>query len=145
LQLDKDFYLEVTALKPHTHVTQPSSSSFQYGVSYSMSEQSPKPLEKQNVSQEDAIDAFNPEDWRFWQCLICHDVVVDAVQMFCCGGLYCRQCVFIWLSDKTTCPSCRQHAAHDKVVTDVRSERLAATVMWPCAQAHLGCAFKGDR
>ena len=108
-----------------------------------MSEQSP--LKKQNVSQDVANVMLSPEDWRFWQCLICHDVVTDAVQMFCCGGLYCRRCVFIWLSDKTTCPSCRQHAAHDKVVTDVRSERLATSVMRPCAQAHLGCAFKGDR
>lgn len=108
-----------------------------------MSEQSPP--KKQNVSQDVANVMLSSEDWRFWQCLICHDVVTDAVQMFCCGGLYCRRCVFIWLSDKTTCPSCRQHAAHDTVVTDVRSERLAASVMRPCAQAHLGCAFKGDR
>lgn len=108
-----------------------------------MSEQSPP--KKQNFSQEVANDVLSTDDWRFWQCLICHDVVTDAVQMFCCGGLYCRRCVFMWLSDKATCPSCRQHAAHDKVVTDVRSERLAASVMQPCAQAHLGCAFKGNR
>jgi len=110
-----------------------------------MSEQSPKPLKKQNVSQEDAIDAFDPENWRFPQCLICHDVVVDAVQMGCCGGMYCRRCVLNWLQENTTCPSCRQHATPDNVSTDVRSERLAASVMRPCAQAHLGCTFKGNR
>ena len=110
-----------------------------------MSDQSPKPPKKQNVSQEDAIDAFNPEDWSFRQCLICHDVVVDAVLMGCCGGLYCRRCVLLWLQEKTTCPSCRQHGTPDNVSTDVRSERLAANVLRPCAQAHLGCVFKGNR
>ncbi len=70
---------------------------------------------------------------------------MDAVQMICCGGLYCRRCVLIWLQEKTACPTCRQHAFPDTVVTDVRSERLAANVLRPCAQAHLGCAFKGNR
>jgi hypothetical protein len=133
---------EVT-LKPHTRITQSSYSAFQYGLPHSMSEQSP--LKKQNVSQEVANVVFTPEDWRFWQCLICHDVVVDAVQMVCCGGLYCRRCVLLWLQEKTTCPSCRHHATPDNVSSDVRSERLAASVMRPCAQAHLGCTFKGNR
>jgi hypothetical protein len=62
-----------------------------------MSERSP--LKIQKVAQEVADDSCSPEDWKFWLCLICQDVVVDAVQMICCGGLYCRRCVFLWLSE----------------------------------------------
>lgn len=105
-------------------------------------------VKKQKTSAETGLDLsqYSPSDWQFWQCLICHQVVVDAVHLRCCGGLFCQSCVLTWLRLQTTCPNCRNPGTHHQdVVKDVRSERHAADVMRPCALAHLGCEFKGNR
>ena len=79
------------------------------------------------------------------ECLICHQVVNDAVQMRCCGGLFCRRCILLWLRSHNTCPNCRTHAKLYEIQTDLRSERLAADAIRPCDYAYLGCVFKGNR
>lgn len=79
------------------------------------------------------------------ECLICHQIVNDAVQMRCCGGLFCKRCILLWLRSQTTCPNCRTHAKLHGIQTDLRSERLAADAIRPCDYAYLGCVFKGNR
>jgi hypothetical protein len=75
------------------------------------------------------------------QCLICQDLVVDAVQVTCCGALHCRACI----SKCDRCPQCRKHVDADRIVPDVRCERLAAAYVRPCPNAQHGCDFNGNR
>ena len=75
------------------------------------------------------------------QCLICCMLVVDAVQVRCCGALHCRACI----SKCTTCPMCRQPVNADTIIPDVRCERFSAAAIRPCAYAEEGCAFKANR
>ena len=75
------------------------------------------------------------------QCLICFELVVDAVQVRCCGALHCRACI----SKCTTCPMCRKPVNADTIIPDVRCERLSAAAIRPCAYAEEGCAFKANR
>jgi hypothetical protein len=75
------------------------------------------------------------------QCLICQELVVDAVQVTCCGALHCRACI----SKCDKCPQCRKHVNADCIVPDVRCERLAAACSRPCPNAQHGCDFNGNR
>jgi hypothetical protein len=75
------------------------------------------------------------------QCLICQELVVDAVQVVCCGALHCRACI----SKCDKCPQCRKHVNADCIVPDVRCERLAAACSRPCPNAQHGCDFNGNR
>ncbi|XP_056677006.1 E3 ubiquitin-protein ligase RBBP6-like [Monodelphis domestica] len=44
-------------------------------------------------------------------CLICKDIVTDAVVIPCCGNSYCDECIRTALleSDEHTCPTCHQN------------------------------------
>ena len=75
------------------------------------------------------------------QCLICQELVVDAVQVICCGALHCRACI----SKCDKCPQCRKHVNADCIVPDVRCESLAAACSRPCSNAQHGCIFNGNR
>jgi len=75
------------------------------------------------------------------QCLICFELVVDAVQVRCCGALHCRACI----SKCATCPMCRKPVNADTIMPDVRCERLSAAAIRKCSYVEEGCVFKGNR
>ena len=59
-----------------------------------------------------------PEDLL---CLICKDIMTDAVLVPCCGNSYCDECVRTALldSDEHTCPTCQQkHVSPDALVAN---------------------------
>lgn len=59
-----------------------------------------------------------PEDLL---CLICKDIMTDAVLIPCCGNSYCDECVRTALldSDEHTCPTCQQnHVSPDALVAN---------------------------
>ena len=80
-----------------------------------------------------------PEENEEMQCLICLDLVVDAVQVSCCGALHCRACIL----HCTVCPQCRR--AIPSIVPDFRRERLSAAALRHCPQQENGCQFRGNR
>jgi hypothetical protein len=75
------------------------------------------------------------------KCSICFDLVVDAVQVRCCGALHCRACI----SKCATCPLCRKPLGAENIISDVRCERLSAAATRQCSHAANGCTFKGNR
>jgi hypothetical protein len=75
------------------------------------------------------------------RCLICFELVADAVQVLCCGVLHCRACI----SKCATCPMCRKPVNADTITPDVRCERLSAAAIRMCSHVEEGCAFKGNR
>jgi hypothetical protein len=82
-----------------------------------------------------------PDENEDLQCLICFELVVDAVQVRCCGALHCRACI----SKCEKCPMCRKPVSADTIMPDVRCERLSAAAVRPCLYAEDGCVFKGNR
>jgi hypothetical protein len=75
------------------------------------------------------------------QCLICQELLVDAVQVVCCGALHCRACI----SRCDRCPQCGKPVNAGCIVPDVRCDRLAAACLRPCLNAQHGCDFIGNR
>jgi hypothetical protein len=74
-------------------------------------------------------------------CPICFELLVDAVQVRCCGALHCRACI----SKCATCPMCRKPVNADTIMPDVRCERMSAAVIRTCSYVEEGCAFEGNR
>jgi len=75
------------------------------------------------------------------QCLICLELVVDAVQVRCCGVLHCRACI----SKCEKCPLCRKTLRAGDITPDTKSERLSAAAVRPCLYKEDGCMFEGNR
>ncbi len=84
---------------------------------------------------------FLPDASENLECLICQELVVDAVQVVCCGALHCRACI----SKCDRCPQCRKNVNADCIVPDVRCERLSAAFVRQCPNEQHGCDFKGNR
>lgn len=77
-------------------------------------------------------------------CDLCHELVVDAVQLTCCGALGCRDCVNALVTNVESCPFCFSSAKTMQIVVDKRAERKS---MFPrrCSFWKEGCEFVGIR
>ncbi|CAK4694968.1 hypothetical protein LEN26_007418 [Aphanomyces euteiches] len=52
-----------------------------------------------------ATKALNPTDIK---CTICLSSLSDCVAVLACGHAFHRDCVFVWMEEKQSCPLCRQ-------------------------------------
>eukprot|EP01036_Dinobryon_divergens_P031786 gene31786-41254_t len=78
-------------------------------------------------------------------CIACQDLVIDAMQITCCGSLFCRGCITPWITDHGSCPCCRKEITIADIFCDVRSERKSANHPRACKLKDRGCKFIGDR
>ena len=78
-------------------------------------------------------------------CVTCRDLVTDAMQITCCGSIFCRACITPWLTDNSSCPCCRNAVTIADVFCDLRSERKSANHPRACKHKERGCEFIGDR
>ena len=76
-------------------------------------------------------------------CGICCDLLKDARQTGCCGGLSCNDCITDVVRQDEKCPYCRAALTGAKIFPDLRMERHAAAVMRSCPND--GCDFSGKR
>ena len=62
-------------------------------------------------------------------CLICKDIMTDAVLIPCCGNSYCDECVRTALleSDEHTCPTCQQNDVSPDALVANKFLRQAVT------------------
>ena len=74
------------------------------------------------------------EEQEELKCSICFVLVIDAVQVICCGTLFCRACI----CKCATWSLCRKPFS---IIPDVRCERLSAAAVRQCSW----CSFKGNR
>lgn len=77
-----------------------------------------------------ALEAENVQPLKIDEdllCLICTELVVDAKQTACCGGLFCAVCINVWFDRDggvgNACPNCRTFLVKESIVPDLRSER----------------------
>ena len=47
-------------------------------------------------------------DSEAFKCLICHEIVTDAVMCTDCSALSCQQCLNTWKQTRNHCPVCRK-------------------------------------
>jgi hypothetical protein len=78
-------------------------------------------------------------------CEICHGLVIDAVQLSCCGSLGCRCCAGSLLAGVETCPFCKRPSSQTSLIVDKRAEQRSASHVRECCYKADGCKFTGDR
>lgn len=78
-------------------------------------------------------------------CEICHELVVDAVQITCCGALGCGSCAKALIAGVETCPFCKVSAKTMQTVPDKRAERKSMLFPRCCSYRNEGCQFVGNR
>jgi hypothetical protein len=93
------------------------------------------PVSPASVAEIKSLFSFDATEKL--QCLICQELVVDAVQVTCCGALHCRACI----SKCDKCPPVPQacDCRLDCIVPDVRwhanAWAVAAACSRPCLNA----------
>ncbi|XP_070838083.1 E3 ubiquitin-protein ligase RBBP6-like [Chaetodon trifascialis] len=77
-----------------------------HAKAYAISKKEKPPFEEQPPKSEDKEDPVPDE----LLCLICHDLLSDAVVIPCCGNSYCDDCIRTTLldSEEHVCPTCSQ-------------------------------------
>lgn len=83
-------------------------------------------------------------------CLICKELVICAKQVDCCGGLFCGECIYIWLNKEAdgdqVCPSCRVVLKECNIFSDLKSDRKSAEQPRRCPFHDMqNCEFIGTR
>lgn len=78
-------------------------------------------------------------------CGVCLGLVDEASQSPCCGALYCHKCIVEAVVEASKCPHCRARMTTRDIQKDLRTDRLSAAVVRPCAYAEHRCPFTGTR
>ena len=71
-------------------------------------------------------------------CPVCRHVVDQAVSSPCCGHLNCAECIWLWLSHNTHCPTCPQSLV---VSQPVQAPQLMSGLL---AQVLVKCTYSSD-
>mmetsp|Transcript_37735 Transcript_37735/g.87172 ORF Transcript_37735/g.87172 Transcript_37735/m.87172 type:complete len:213 (+) Transcript_37735:50-688(+) len=74
------------------------------------------------------------------ECVICTEVLLDAVECPHCQVAACRECITPWLSSKGTCPQCRQKTAQFSPAHRIVRAQLGALLV-RCTQEN--CTWTG--
>ena len=93
----------------------------------------------------DRVVAQSKEFVSQLKCLICLDVVKDAVQLMCCQQLFCRKCIEEWLTHHNNpnvgnCPFDRTRITRRKMLeVPPIVNRLLDTLTIKCQYIRNGC------
>ncbi|XP_028393265.1 TNF receptor-associated factor 2-like isoform X2 [Dendronephthya gigantea] len=77
-----------------------------------------------------------------FECVICLEVLKDAVQVEDCGHQFCAQCIEDILKSDPRCPSCRIRISKENVFKDHAARRLIKKLDVHCCND--GCSWIGS-
>lgn len=83
------------------------------------------------------IERVVGEHKQFLKCVICHDLIKDAVEVDCCKKRFCYQCLTHWLNQGNRCPACRMRCVWQRVHPVINE--MMDTLMIKCQYASNGC------
>ena len=87
-------------------------------------------------------------DISIFQCVICKEIPNpnNAIEVICCGHLFCKNCIEKWLNEKANCPICKKEIKNQKEFIKIIKEnnkivfRLMNQLTIKCP---FGCEWKG--
>ncbi|RHZ28739.1 hypothetical protein DYB37_000383 [Aphanomyces astaci] len=62
---------------------------------------------------------------RMMECSICKEYLVKATQTSCCGAVFCKRCICMWVRARGTCPVCRMQQIPSKLTLAKYVQRIA--------------------
>ena len=88
-------------------------------------------------------DLANPASWM---CILCNNLLQDAMQLTCCGQWLCNACAMSTITlqrdANSNCPSCKAIISKEEIVRDTYANLCVKALKLPCPSK--GCSFVGD-
>lgn len=69
---------------------------------------------------------------KMLECAICQEVFTQATEATCCGQIFCKECIERWVSERGSCPMCREHIGFSLLVSSRHAQRMANEMKVPC-------------
>jgi hypothetical protein len=69
---------------------------------------------------------------KMLECAICQEVFTGATEATCCGQIFCKDCIERWVSERGSCPMCRENIGFALLVSSRHAQRMANEMKVTC-------------
>ncbi|TDH66541.1 hypothetical protein CCR75_007832 [Bremia lactucae] len=69
---------------------------------------------------------------KMLECAICQEVFTNATEATCCGQIFCKECIERWVSERGSCPMCRETIGFTLLATSRHAQRMANEMNVTC-------------
>lgn len=69
---------------------------------------------------------------KMLECAICQEVFTSATEATCCGQIFCKDCIERWVSERGSCPMCRESIGFSLLVSSRHAQRMANEMKVSC-------------
>ncbi|KAF0683536.1 Aste57867_24393 [Aphanomyces stellatus] len=70
---------------------------------------------------------------KMLECAICQEVFTSATEATCCGQVFCKVCIERWVSERGSCPMCRDELTFAQLTASRHAQRMANEMSVSCA------------
>ncbi|GMF18677.1 unnamed protein product [Phytophthora lilii] len=69
---------------------------------------------------------------KMLECAICQEVFTNATEATCCGQIFCKDCIERWVSERGSCPMCREAIGFSLLAASRHAQRMANEMKVNC-------------
>ncbi|KAE8903880.1 hypothetical protein PF005_g20831 [Phytophthora fragariae] len=69
---------------------------------------------------------------KMLECAICQEVFTNATEATCCGQIFCKECIERWVSERGSCPMCREAIGFSLLAASRHAQRMANEMKVTC-------------
>uniref|UniRef100_A0AAV1UB09 RING-type domain-containing protein n=1 Tax=Peronospora matthiolae TaxID=2874970 RepID=A0AAV1UB09_9STRA len=69
---------------------------------------------------------------KMLECAICQEVFTNATEATCCGQIFCKECIERWVSERSSCPMCREAISFSLLAASRHAQRMANEMTVSC-------------
>ncbi|KAL0584007.1 hypothetical protein ABG067_006104 [Albugo candida] len=69
---------------------------------------------------------------KMLECAICQEVFTGATEATCCGQIFCKECIERWVSERGSCPMCRENIGFSLLSASRHTQRMANEMKVAC-------------
>jgi hypothetical protein len=83
------------------------------------------------VPRDEQLEALE-NTRKMLECAICQEVFTGATEATCCGQIFCKDCIERWVSERGSCPMCRENISFALLVASRHAQRMANEMKVTC-------------
>lgn len=83
------------------------------------------------VPRDEQLEALE-NTRKMLECAICQEVFTGATEATCCGQIFCKDCIERWVSERGSCPMCRENIGFALLVASRHAQRMANEMKVSC-------------
>ncbi|RHY27556.1 hypothetical protein DYB32_006700 [Aphanomyces invadans] len=69
---------------------------------------------------------------KMLECAICQEIFTGATEATCCGQIFCKLCIERWVSERSSCPMCRDELNFAQLTASRHCQRMANEMTVSC-------------